>query len=154
MADPAKAEGARKAGGNRHRARVLVLQALYQWQMADTSAAELAQQFLASEDAAEADQDYFTQLLRGILAEVPALTLAYARWLDRAESQLDPIERAVLLLGSYELLHCPELPYKVAINEAVQLARSFGGTDSHRYINGVLDRVAHNARAVEAGAVG
>lgn len=158
MADPIKSAAKSRSAdtsrgnGNRHRTRVLVLQALYQWQLADTSITDLSRQFLATEDATEADQEYFARLLRGIITESQALTLTFGRWLDRAESQLDPIERAVLLLGSYELVHCPELPYRVAINESVQLAKTFGGTDSHRYINGVLDRVARVVREVEISA--
>lgn len=136
-------------GGNRHKARELALQALYQWQMAGGSAQDLIVQFLAHDDAAASDRDYFAQLLRGTIAEAPSLTVVFARWLDRSETQLDPIERAVLLLGSYELSHCPELPYRVAINEAVQLAKTFGGTDSHKYVNGILDRVARATRAAE-----
>lgn len=136
-------------GGNRHKARELALQALYQWQLAGHSAHDLIVQFLSHESSTGCDRDYFARLVQGILSDPERLTVAFGRWLDRSESQLDPIERAVLLLGSYELLDCLEVPYRVVINEAVQLAKTFGGTDSHKYVNSILDRVARAGRVTE-----
>jgi N utilization substance protein B len=100
----------------------------------------------------KADAAHFDLLLHGCIRERAELDAMLARHLDRKAEQLSPIEHAVLLIGAYELAHCIDIPYKVAINEAVELAKSFGGTDGHKYVNGVLDKAAATLRAVEVEA--
>ena len=131
------------------RSRRLALQAVYQWLIAETESAALIAQFLDDDMMKRADADYFQHLVLGVLKEVPDLEVLFADFLDRPIEQLDPIEHAVLLVGCYELEHCPELPYRVAINEAVELTKTYGATDSHRYINGVMDRMARKLRETE-----
>ena len=98
------------------------------------------------------DSVHFDALLHGCIAEAADLDAALARHVDRKTTQLSPVEHGVLLIGAYELKHCIDIPYKVAINEAVELAKAFGGTDGHKYVNGVLDKVAGDLRAVEVQA--
>ena len=101
----------------------------------------------------QCDAAHFDLLLHGCIRERVELDAQLAVHLDRKTEQLSPVEHAVLLIGSYELLHCVDIPYKVAINEAVELAKSFGGTDGHKYVNGVLDKTAASLRSVEVEAV-
>lgn len=131
--------------------RRLAMQALYQWLLNDTAPAALLQQFAQQDEGlGRADPAYFGQLLKGVVEDAPALTLALVPHLDRPLAQLDPVEHAVLLLGAYELLRCPEVPWKVCVNEAVNLAKAFGAEDGYKFVNGVLDRLAREARAAEA----
>lgn len=134
------------------RSRRLALQAVYQWLIAETDSAALIEQYLDDDMMARADADYFNRLVLGVLQSVSDLETLFIEFLDRPLEQLDPIEHAVLLVGCYELEHCPELPYRVAINEAVELTKTYGATDSHRYINGVMDRMARQIREVEVRA--
>lgn len=136
----------------RQKARRLAMQAVYQWHMADTESAALIEQFLDDDKMEHADADYFRLLLLGVMQNVTDLEAAVAEALDRPLAQLDPVERAVLSIGAYELFHCPELPWRVVINEAVELAKTYGATDSHRYINAVMDRIARQARDIEVRA--
>lgn len=133
----------------RSRARRLAMQGLYQWQLGGSEAGDIVAQLRLSQEAKNTDLDYFDALLRNSIAEHAVLTAAFEPHLDRPADQLDPIERAILLLGIYELKACPDVPYRVVLNEAVELARSFGGEDSHKYINAVLDRAAEEYRAPE-----
>lgn len=133
----------------RQRARRLAMQAVYQWLIADTESAALIEQFLDYDKMEHADADYFRLLLLGVMQHVTELEDAISDALDRPLTQLDPVERAVLSVGAYELFHCPEIPYRVVINEAVELAKTYGATASHRYINAVMDRVAQQARDIE-----
>lgn len=133
----------------RSKARRLALQALYQWQLAGQDLGDIEAQFLAEQDFAGADAGYFGELLRGVPRRTTELDDAYRAFLDRGVEELDPIELAILRIGAYELLHHPEIPFRVVINEAVELAKTFGAEQSHRYINGVLDKVARGARAAE-----
>jgi N utilization substance protein B len=133
----------------RSRARRIAVQALYQWQMAGQDLKEIEQQFLASEESVGADLDYFHQLLHQVPARLDALDRHLAALLDRPIPEVDPVERAILRLGAYELAFCPEIPFRVVINEAVELAKTFGAEQGHRYVNGVLDRLAHQLRAGE-----
>jgi N utilization substance protein B len=142
----------RRLSSRRHQSRRLALQAVYQWLISDTGLEDLRRQFRDEQGYANCDQDYFDILLRGVLANRAELEQAFAGYLDRPVAQLDPVEHAVLLLAAYELGHHPELPYRVAINEAVELAKVFGAEESHKYINGVMDRLAHSLRAVEIAA--
>jgi N utilization substance protein B len=136
----------------RRRARELALQGLYQWLVSGGDAKGIAAHLREQEDYAKADEEHFQRLLAGCIAEASPLDAALARHVDRATTQLSPIEHAALLIGAYELQHCVEVPYKVAINEAVELAKGYGGTDGHKYVNGVLDKTAADLRASEVEA--
>jgi N utilization substance protein B len=133
----------------RRRARELALQGLYQWLVAGGEANAIDAQLREHEAYAKADGQHFDALLRGSIEDAAALDAALARHVDRKTSELSPVEHAALLLGAYELAHCPDVPYKVAINEAVELAKAYGGTDGHKYVNGVLDKVAADLRTTE-----
>ena len=129
--------------------RKLAMQALYQWQLAGQSASELQQQFAAEEGYGDAEEDYFAGLIDGVTASVVALDTQLQPLIDRPLTQLDPVERAVLWIGVFELLHRPDVPYRVVINEGVELAKRFGATDGHKFVNAVLDRAARELRAAE-----
>ena len=133
----------------RKRARRLALQALYQWQLSGLDLNEIEKQFRQEQDLRKADIEYFSELLHKVPACLDELDKALQEHLDRDVEQLDPVERAILRLGAYELKFRLEIPFKVVINEGVNLAKTFGSTDSHKYINGVLDKVARQLRAVE-----
>ena len=141
------------ARGTRARsiARKLVMQALYQWQLTQQSAAEIEKQFLESEDSAGVDREHFEELLGKIIAQHEELEAALAPYLDRPLDQLDPVETAILLIGMYELRERVDIPYRVVINEGVDLTKRFGATDAHKYVNAVLDRAARELRAAERG---
>jgi N utilization substance protein B len=130
-------------------ARRLTVQALYQWLVNETQPERLLQQFRDEDSLGRADVDYFKVLLHGCVRESGMLIDTFSEYLDRKLEQLDPVERAVLMLGSYELMFCPDVPWKVVVNESVNLCKMFGGEDSYKYINGVLDKVARTVRAVE-----
>ena len=132
--------------------RRLALQALYQWQLTGHSSAELLNQFTTDEGYPDVDADYFAVLVRGVTGEGEALDEALGQMIDRPVSQLDPIEHAVLLIGLYEFGHQLEMPYRVVINEGVELAKKFGATDGHKFVNAVLDRAGRNLRAAEYAA--
>src|SRR3569623_751068 len=133
----------------RSKARRLALQALYQWQMAGQNLGEIEKQFLTEQDIGGADQAYFSEQLRNVPQQMTELDQHYRRFLDRSVEDLDPIELAILRIGVYELVQHPEVPYRVVLTEAVELAKTFGADQSYRYINGVMDKVAHELRAVE-----
>lgn len=133
----------------RSKARSLAAQALYQWQMAGQPVSDILGQFLAEHAERKFDRDYFRDLLEGVPRHLEAIDGALAEALDRDIERVDPVERAILRLGTYELLQHPEIPYKVAINEAVELAKLFGAEQGHRYVNGVLDKTARRLRAIE-----
>ena len=136
----------------RSRARHHAVQALYQWQMTGQDVGDVVGQFLASQDGTKFEVDYFRDLLRGIAINLNALDAWLQPYVDRPIAQIDPVERAILRLGAYELAHHPEVPYRVVINEAVELAKVFGAEEGHKYVNGVLDKVARELRAPEIGA--
>ena len=133
----------------RRKARHYGMQALYQWQMTKDAVAEIELQFLADYDFAKVDVEYFHDIIHHVPANLEELEQAFIPHLDRAIDDLDPIERALLRLGSYELVKRIDIPYKVVINESVALAKKFGATDGHKYINGVLDKLAQDVRAIE-----
>ncbi|MFN0317330.1 MAG: transcription antitermination factor NusB [Burkholderiales bacterium] len=137
--------------GGRRRSRELALQGLYQWLINETSASDLLEQLRATEEHAQADDAYLATLIKGTTAQAIVLRGKLAPHLDREVQMLSPVEHAILLLGAYELSACPDVPYKVVINEAVELAKIFGGTDGHKYINGVLDRLAPQLRPSDPG---
>lgn len=130
------------AATGRHGSRRLLVQALYQHQLAGHSGVEIVSQFSSQKDFTKVDVDYFRHLLMEILADTAGLDALIARDADRPVVQLDPVEHAILWLGLAELRSHPEVPLKVVITEAVQLAKEFGATDGHRYINALLDKLA------------
>lgn len=134
------------AATGRHGSRRLLVQALYQRQLAGHTAAEIVAQFASQKDFEKVDVEYFRRLLGEILADTAGLDALIAGDADRPVAQLDPVEHAILWLGLTELRTHPEIPVKVVINEAVQLAKEFGATDGHRYINALLDKVAPKLR--------
>lgn len=135
----------------RHFARHRAVQALYQWQVAGQDLRDIEKQFLEEMAMGGVDGDYFHELLFGVPGALTELDAQLAPCLDRSLEALDPVEKAILRLGAYELLERLDIPYRVVINEAVELAKQFGAEQSHRYVNGVLDRIArsHPLRAAE-----
>jgi N utilization substance protein B len=134
----------------RSRARRSAIQAYYQWQMTRQPARDVLNEFEAHRaELRKADTEYFKRVFKGMVAESGLLDDYIAPLLDRPVRELDPVERAVLHLGCYELLYCPEVPWRSIINEAVELAKMFGAEQSHKYINGVLDKLAQQIRSVE-----
>lgn len=143
------APSGREFSGARSVARKLALQALYRWQLNACPWQDLVQEFGASEDMPRADREYFRALIEGVWHRRAALDARLASFTDREPHLLDPVEHAALLIGLYELSERPEVPYRVAINEAVGLARRFGATDGHKFVNAVLDRAARELRPGE-----
>jgi N utilization substance protein B len=132
-------------------ARRLALQALYQIQINPLPWQDVQVQFAADPEADRVDRDYFRQLIEGIAPNREALDLRLSTLSEIPPQELDPIEHAVLWLGLHELQSCPELPYRVALTEAVQLTKQFGATDGHKFVNAVLDRAAKESRPQEYG---
>lgn len=130
----------------RRRSRELALQALYAWQLSGEGAAGLQTQLAESKEFGKADSKYFARLLQGTIEDASALERVIAPMLDRKLKELSPVERGILLLAAFELKHAPDIPYRVVINEAIELAKEFGGTDGHKYVNGVLDKLATTLR--------
>jgi len=135
--------------GARTIARKLALQALYRWQLNACEWQDLVQEFATDADMPRADAESFEALIAAICRSHDELDAALAPLLDRKPAELDPVEHALLLIGSYELQHRLEVPFRVVINEAVNLARRFGATDGHKFVNGVLDRGARLWRIQE-----
>lgn len=140
---------ARELSRQRSVARKLALQALYRWQINESPWQDLVQEFATAEDMPKADQEYFREMVESISLARASLDEQLSSFLDRPAGQLDPIEHAVLLIGLYELRQRLDVPYRVAINEAVTLAKRFGATDGHKYVNAVLDRAARALRPDE-----
>ncbi len=136
----------------RHRAREFALQGVYQWLLNNADAATVVTNIRAAHGFDKADAEHFVTLLNGAIKDAPALRDAITPLIDRAITELSPIEHAVLLLGAYELKNNLDIPYRVVINEAVELTKSFGGIDGHKYVNGVLDKLASTLRAAEVDA--
>ena len=134
----------------RSQARRYAMQALYQWQMTRHDLSVIDAQFLADQDMSGANVAYFQELLHRVPAQVDAIDAALVPFLDRPLEQIDPVERAILWIAGYELLSRAEIPYRVIINEAVEIAKEFGAEQGHRFINSVLDKVAHKLRSEEA----
>ena len=148
-ARPARPSPARAA---RRRARELALQGLYEWLIGGADAGAIDAHMREQPEFAGADSAHFDALLHGCIRDAAALDAALARHVDRRTSALSPVEHGVLLIGAWELSNCLEIPYKVAINEAVELAKEFGGTDGHKYVNGVLDKTSADLRPLEVQA--
>lgn len=136
----------------RRKSRHYAVQALYQWQVAGQDLRDIELQFQVDHDFSGADVEYFNALLHGVPASLDTVEAAFEAYLDRKLDELDPVELTILRIGSFELLERIDVPYKVVINEAVNLSKRFGATDSHRYVNGVLDKVAQQHRQLEAAA--
>jgi N utilization substance protein B len=133
----------------RARARRYAMQALYQWDLSGTDLPLIRRQFLEAEDFSRTDEAYFAELLGNIPKQVDVVDEHIAASIDRPLAQLDPVERAILRIGVYELLYRLDIPYRVTINEAVQLSKKFGAEQGHAFVNGVLDKAAHKIRAAE-----
>lgn len=133
----------------RSAARSFALQAIYQWQMNQIPANHIEAQFVVDHDLDQCDKLYFSELLRGVIEHAKQLDALYEELLDRSLSELDPIELATLRIGAFELSERLDVPYRVAINESVELAKSFGATESHKYVNGILDKLAQRVRIEE-----
>jgi N utilization substance protein B len=133
----------------RHRAREFALQGLYQWLLNNEDAGAIDAHIREAHGFDKADGEHFQALLHGAIGQAPALREVLTPLIDRPIDQLSPVEHAALLIGAYELRNHIEIPYKVVINEAVELTKSFGGIDGHKYVNGVLDRFAAQVREVE-----
>lgn len=143
---------ASKPRRGRSASRELALQALYQWQLGGQRGQDVLLEFLAERMPPSADEDFFKELVLQATERSEALDAGLAEFSDRPVSQLDPVEHAILLIGLYELMHRPEIPWRVVINEAIDLSRRYGGRDGHRFVNALLDRAARRHRAAETGA--
>ncbi|MBT8116432.1 MAG: transcription antitermination factor NusB [Gammaproteobacteria bacterium] len=138
----------------RARARRYAMQALYQWDLSGTDLPLIRKQFLVNEDFSNADQPYFTELLSDLPKKADVVDASIAEFIDRPIEQLDPVERAILRIAMYELLERIDIPYRVIINEAIQLTKKFGAEQGHAFVNGVLDKAAKNLRSIEYGKTG
>ena len=141
------------SGSARHRARECVLQGLYEGQLSGNSAEAIRASLVADASFANADRAYFDELWTGVNAESEALMQMIETRVDRPVAQLSPIERAVLVIGAWELTHRSDIPYRVIIDESIELAKSYGGTDGHKFVNGVLDKLAPALRTAEIDAL-
>ena len=160
MTDTEKKKPAGKPPGKRvapkstrRRSREVALQGLYEWLISGADAGVVEAHMREQEGFDKCDTAHFDALLHGCINEAADLDAVLSRHVDRKTTELSPIEHGVLMIGAYELKHCVDVPYKVAINEAVELAKSFGGTDGHKYVNGVLDKAAAELRPVEVEAM-
>ena len=136
----------------RRRAREFALQGLYEWLIAGSEAGVVDAHMREQQGFDKCDTVHFDALLHGCIRDAAPLDAVLAKHVDRPTTELSPIEHAILLVGAYELSNCVDVPYKVAINEAVELAKSYGGTDGHKYVNGVLDKAAAELRPAEVNA--
>ncbi|MDR3391002.1 MAG: transcription antitermination factor NusB [Sulfuriferula sp.] len=135
--------------GNRRKAREFAVQGIYLWLLNQQPVSDVVKQLRDEPAYAGIDETMFLALLNGVINEVPQLDQRLVKYVDRPIAELSPVEHAVLLLGAQELLHHLEVPYRVVINEAVELTKTFGGTDGHKYVNGVMDKLAAEVRSVE-----
>ena len=136
--------------GRRRHSRELALQGLYQWFAAGGTIQAITEQLYETKEFLKTDQEYFSDLVQGTLTNLTELEKYIQPCLDRPFKELSPIEASILLLSTHELVNHPETPYRALINEAVELAKTYGGTDGHKYVNGVLDKLATQLRAEEA----
>ena len=135
--------------GSRHKARQAAVQALYQWQLTEQAPEDIESHFILDHEMSDVDMEYFDKLVRQIPLHLHELDDFLIPHLDREINEVDPVERAILRLGVFELEFAPEVPYKVILDEAVELAKTFGAEHGHKYVNGVLDKVAGKLRASE-----
>jgi N utilization substance protein B len=141
------------AASARRASREFALQGLYEWLLGGADAGVVDAHMREQEGFEKCDAAHFDMLLHGCISEAAELDALLAAHVDRETKQLSPVEHGVLMIGTYELEHCLAIPYKVTINEAVELAKSFGGTDGHKYVNGVLDKAAAVLRPAEVAAM-
>jgi N utilization substance protein B len=140
------------SGGARSLARRRAMQALYQWQMTGQSGKDIVLQFAADDEHERADHELFRDLVRNVIDDCETLDQEIGELSDRAVEQLDPVEHGILMMGVYELRSRIDVPYKVVINEAVELCRRYGAEDGHKFVNALLDRAAQKYREAEVGA--
>ena len=133
----------------RVRARRSAVQALYQWHLAGGAPEGIIGEFLQERETERMDLDYFSTLVRDVIRQEPGLREHLTPLVDRPWERVGPVERSILLLGAYELASCPHIPWRVVVNEGVELCKMFGADEAHKFINGVLDRLAHALRKVE-----
>lgn len=134
------------------KARRCVVQALYQWQMTGQNLQMIERQFFEDDRLKNAQKSYFIDVFHGVPKHLDKIDEAFATFVDRTVEEIDPVERAILRIGVYELMHKVDVPYRVVINEGVELAKAFGADGSHKYVNGVLDKVAQVQRKIEIAA--
>lgn len=130
----------------RRKARRLAIQAIYSWQLSENSISDIEAEFLTDNDTSKVDVDYFQDLIRGVATQASVLDGSLSPFTDRPFADLDQIERAILRVAAYELKFRVDVPYKVVMNEAIELAKAFGADDSHRFVNGVLDKAVDSLR--------
>ena len=133
----------------RTNARKASVQALYQWQMTGQSLVEIERQFNEEDRLKDAQKSYFVELFHGVPKNIHVIDAALTEFVDRPVDQIDPVERAILRIGAYELLQRLDMPFKVILNEAINLAKCFGADGSHKYVNGILDKLAQQKRQIE-----
>lgn len=133
----------------RRKAREVAVQAVYSWQLTNNDISEIETNFIADNAKRRLDVEYFSQLLRGVVTNVTAIDDHIRPFVDRPLAEVDHVEKAILRVGVFELSDCKEVPYKVVINEAIELAKAFATDDSHKFVNGVLDKVVKNLRPEE-----
>ncbi|GMR05538.1 MAG: transcription antitermination factor NusB [Gammaproteobacteria bacterium] len=139
-------------GSSRHLARRAAIQALYQWEMTQQSRLEIEEHFLADDRLKKVDNEYFKELVHEIPRLVEDIDSSLSPYIDRDIALVDPIEKAVLRLAAYELIHHAEIPYRVVLNEAIELSRTFGSDNGYRFVNGILDKMGAEVRSIEAAA--
>ncbi|RJX32426.1 MAG: transcription antitermination factor NusB [Oxalobacter sp.] len=152
MADKQPHANPGKNRSPRHRAREFALQGLYQWLLNQDEASTIAAHIRNAHGFDKADAGHFDELVTGAIRNAGSLREKLTQLIDRPIAELSPVEHAILLIGAHELANHPEIPYRVVINEAVELAKSFGGIDGHKYVNGVLDKLAADIRSAEVQA--
>jgi N utilization substance protein B len=133
----------------RRRSRELALQGLYQWQCTGTSASQVLKNLSELNNFEKADHPFLEAELRGAIGAAENLRAELEPLADRKWNEVSPVERSILLIGAWELIHCPDIPYRATINEAIELGKRFGGTEGHKYVNGILDRLAKKVRPDE-----
>lgn len=133
----------------RRKAREYSVQAIYQWQMSGSSLNDIEAQYLTTMNSRKVDTEYFQELFNGVLTDLENMDRALEPALERDLDEIDPVERAIIRLAAYELIHRIDIPKKVVINEAIELAKTFGATDGHKFVNGVLDKISKTLRPHE-----
>lgn len=136
-------------GQSRTQARQTAVQALYQWQLTGQAVVDVQRQFLEQQDIGKGQLSYFNELLLGVPRQLDLIDKLLNEFVDRSIEQIDPVERAVLRIGVYELIYRKDVPYRVILNEGINLAKRYGAAHSHKYVNGILDKIAHAQRPLE-----
>lgn len=134
---------------SRRRARIYAMQVLYQWQLTQNAPQDMIQQFVDEHDMKNVDVSYFSGLVTGALEKIDEIDVVMREYLDRDITELNPVELSILRVGFYEFIYRPDIPYRVVINEAMEVAKKYGAEQGHKYVNGVLDAAAVTLRAVE-----